>query len=113
MNSYPYTLSLHRCIEGSHIDFFIDVDISSDMLLHYKTNVLPISLDTFFCVFIGTPHRRLYLSYSGPISNNRGRIRVIKHGFLYSQETLSFNSFKNSLIIYFVNNRVQLVCGKK
>lgn len=80
-----FTLSYHFYSvrsEKNHFDLFLETG-SDSLLIQFS---LPAAgfrraeKDGRFEMKRGRDHRRKYLTYSGPIDNNRGRIRVLKTG---------------------------------
>lgn len=81
-----FTLSLHFFTPGSarnHLDLFLD--FGEEFLSHFsieRENYKSLLSGRETTVTAGTPHRKKYLSYSGPVSNSRGHVRVISRGVL-------------------------------
>ena len=82
------TLSMHFYANSSdqnHLDLFIDN--GKDMLDHFFLSIEGARKNEAFIE--GRPHRRKYLNYSGEISNNRGRVRVLQRFNVASNLDLS------------------------
>ena len=119
LNSYKYTLSLHYYgfkNTNNHLDLFIDVDGTSELISYKTLNLNIISLNKGFQVYLNQSHRRLYLNYSGYISNNRGKIRILKKGYILPEKIFNSNDLKKQFMVYFAEDNKTLVfklCGKK
>ena len=84
----PATLSIHyysRKSTDNHLDLFIDS--GNEMLDHFFLSLKKAKAGVSFTK--GKPHRTKYLNYSGKISNNRGRVRVLKRFSIESHVDLS------------------------
>lgn len=82
------TLSMHFYAKSrgqNHLDLFIDN--GKDMLDHFFLSIEGARKNEVFIE--GRPHRRKYLNYSGEISNNRGRVRVLQRFNVASNLDLS------------------------
>gem|GEM_PF-2939447 len=77
--SYHYYPSAKESHKEGHFDLFFYLD-SWDNLLHYKAPTD--HYRTLIRFWKGKPHRGVYRDYSGPISGQRGRIRVLQKGIL-------------------------------
>ena len=110
---YPFTISYHFygiSNDKNHWDVFIDIN-NKLKLLHYS-----ISRDSFHkiknkpfysnktVIMKGFLHRRKYLNFSGKITHNRGRIKVIYKDFLYSDILLSYRKYPKKIIVIYPNN---------
>lgn len=85
MSFAHFTVSYHRTKEkeNSHIDLFLSGSVD-ELLVQYQCSVEELrkakkEKRSPVCT-LGTPHRRKYLEYSGPIRGDRGRVRVLKRG---------------------------------
>ncbi len=75
-----YTLSLHkRPGERAHLDLFLDT--GAEKLSHYYLSLVDRKRHSARQIFRrGQPHRQQYLHFSGSLSDNRGRVRIISRG---------------------------------
>lgn len=81
------TLSLHSLPDGSsHVDWFIDLPPLDGLqpvaagLTTFRCPERPdLSADPMELELLGE-HRRVYLDYEGPVSGNRGTVRVLAKG---------------------------------
>ncbi len=96
--SYKTVLLLHTLPDGSsHYDWLIDwplPDHSDGLLLTFRVaGFLPsLPAASKFAATRLPDHRRLYLSYEGSVSRNRGTVRRVAHGL--SQLTQLPNSLR-------------------
>jgi hypothetical protein len=74
--SGPLTVILHTGYGGDHFDFIMGVGprCPTVSLWREKTSLR--------CKWL-SPHRRFYLSYNGPVSGQRGKVRVMWRGKAY------------------------------
>ncbi|GAB4424087.1 MAG: hypothetical protein OHK0011_04410 [Turneriella sp.] len=84
-----YTLSFHFFgIKDyrNHFELFVDTDGTSDLATwqHYP-RAAGAKLDRRWRFRQAAPHRRIYLEYSGPVSNNRGRLRILRRGKIHDR----------------------------
>ena len=87
----PFTLSLHFYPDFStenHLDLFLDMKQKTG-LIHYKVRLNELkdhrrssSKEKIINLSLGRPHRKVYLKFQGDVSQNRGRIRILKQGKL-------------------------------
>ncbi|MCB1145640.1 MAG: hypothetical protein KDK38_02465 [Leptospiraceae bacterium] len=77
-----FTISFHwyeLCDVRNHIDIFLFFPNATD-LIHYSSARAGLKLTSTFTAQKGKTHRLKYLHYSGRISGNRGRVRIISRG---------------------------------
>jgi len=76
-----YTLSYHYFGQKdvrNHIDLFLEVP-EKEKLIQIRIN--PKTIRNNKCTGTpGTAHRRIYMEFQGKISNNRGKVRILKRG---------------------------------
>lgn len=80
LNSFSITISKHEYLADSHLDIFIE---QKEYLKTYSCNS-----DLYKQILDGheieviqkNPHRKIYLNYSGEISNQRGNIQILWQG---------------------------------
>jgi len=77
-----FTLSYHYLGSNdrrNHLELFLDIDGKS-ALETWRAFADYESTEDKHRFFAAPPHRRIYLTYSGAISRNRGRLRILRHG---------------------------------
>ena len=67
----------HTGIPSPHFDLLIETSPDA-LLLTFRLEAWPIAAPTD--ILRQADHRRLYLDYEGPISNNRGHVRRVAAG---------------------------------
>ena len=79
--SGKYTLSYHFYGQKdirNHIDLFLTIPEQEELL---QIRIKPQSILNKKCTGTpGTLHRRIYMEFQGKISNNRGKVRILKQG---------------------------------
>lgn len=85
MSFAHFTVSFHKTFSDSpsHIDLFLSWDLDGK-LVQYTASVEELKKARAekrspVCK-LGTPHRRKYLDYQGPLSDGRGRVRILRRG---------------------------------
>ena len=80
-----YTVSFHKTFSDlpSHVDLFLSWDLDGQ-LIQYTVSIEELKKARAenrspICQ-LGTPHRRKYLEYQGPLSSGRGRVRILRRG---------------------------------
>jgi hypothetical protein len=70
----------------NHLELFIDIDGFSDVETwqHYP-RAAGAKYDRRWRFRRANAHRRIYLNYSGPLSNNRGRLRILRRGKVHDR----------------------------
>ncbi len=88
------TISLHKIDLDSHIDIFFDVH-GEEKLQTYTTQAKNWEFlregGIITCVK-KEDHRKIYLTYEGEISNNRGNLKILWQG-KYSNQNQFFKKF--------------------
>ena len=89
-----YTISYHFYgIKNpqNHIDFFLDFGKESESLIAYKsfggkdrvhTPLITQKNQSSWEMHLNKPHRKIYMNYQGKISGNRGKVRILRQGFI-------------------------------
>ncbi|MFZ5628316.1 MAG: hypothetical protein ACOY5B_04250 [Spirochaetota bacterium] len=95
-----YTLSYHFFgIKDyrNHFELFVDTDGISDLATwqHYP-RAAGAKLDRRWRFRQAAPHRRIYLEFSGPVSNNRGRLRILRRGRIHDRRK---QAARNSILV--------------
>lgn len=74
--------------ERNHLELFLDIDGESLLETWRSFRKTPLGADGRLRFVAGEPHRRQYLNFAGAISNNRGRLRILRRGkFVDRRET--------------------------
>jgi hypothetical protein len=74
-----YVVLHHTGIENPHFDLMVELQFGSDLATWRVAHWPPKPDDTFVAL---PNHRRDYLEYEGPVSNNRGEVKRITSGEL-------------------------------
>jgi hypothetical protein len=98
--SGDFTLSYHYFgirDHRNHLELFIDTDGISDLETwqHYP-RAAGAKLDRRYRFRRAKPHRRIYLAFSGPVNNNRGRLRILRRGKIHDRRK---TSGRNSILV--------------
>jgi hypothetical protein len=84
-----YTLSYHFFAirdERNHFELFIDIDgVSPLATWQHHPRAAGAKHDRRWRFRRAEPHRRIYLNFSGPLSNNRGRLRILRRGKVHDR----------------------------
>lgn len=70
-----YTVLHHTGWADDHYDLLLDLDGAS-ALLTWRLDAFPSPTR----ITLSAPHRRMYLDYEGPVSNNRGAVLRVATG---------------------------------
>lgn len=70
-----YVVLHHTGWGENHFDLMVETD-PKGLLLTWRLDGWP----QFVCAVPISPHRRTYLNYEGPVSQNRGTVRRIEQG---------------------------------
>ncbi|MCB1193646.1 MAG: hypothetical protein H7A23_15450 [Leptospiraceae bacterium] len=101
------TVSLHEVGSDSHIDIFFDV-LPEEKLITYMARTedwIFFKKGKIITCAKKEDHRRIYLSYEGDISDNRGKLKVLWQG-KYSNPS---QSFKKIIKLKFENETVLIL----
>jgi len=74
----PFVVLHHTGVPSPHYDLLIDV-AAEEALLTWRLPCWPPGEESLGVV-LQAPHRRLYLTYEGPVSQGRGEVRRIAAG---------------------------------
>ena|SRR5690242_6473974 len=72
-----FVILRHDGIETPHFDCMFETSPGSD-LLSFRSPIWPLAMGTELASL--GDHRRAYLDYEGPVSNNRGHVRRVLSG---------------------------------
>lgn len=103
-----FTLSYHYFRQQdsrNHLELFLDVDGKSDLETwrHFpsirRERLLGTGRDfSRSARFVAAPsHRRIYLDFSGPVSGDRGKLRVLRRGKFIDRRTGSGDAIRVTL----------------
>jgi hypothetical protein len=76
-----YVVLSHEGIDPPHFDLMFEVEPGSELLATWRSDHWPIESGDYLDRL--PDHRRHYLDYEGPISDNRGYVRRIASGLLF------------------------------
>lgn len=84
-----YTLSYHFFginDDRNHFELFIDADGASNLATwQHHPRAAGAKHDRRWRFRRANAHRRVYLGFSGPVSNNRGRLRILRQGKVHDR----------------------------
>lgn len=91
-----FTLSYHffGCNDRrNHLELFLDTDGESDLETwrHYP-HAHDHRAGKYWRFSRAEPHRRIYLEFAGNVSNNRGRLRILRRGKFIDRRAGSLRS---------------------
>jgi hypothetical protein len=76
----PFVVLHHSGIEPIHFDLLIDLDPEASVPT-WRLDSWPADLTTTTAKLL-RPHRRLYLTYEGPVAGDRGHVTQVASGTL-------------------------------
>jgi hypothetical protein len=100
--SHRYVILRHEGVPEPHFDLMIET-ISAGPLMTWRTLDWPITVETDLTKL--GEHRRDYLDYEGPVSNNRGTVKRIAAGACELEWASG-----HDLLVKFPTQSLHLVC---
>jgi hypothetical protein len=77
--TYPFVVLHHSGVDPAHFDLLIDVDPAGSVPT-WRLDAWPADLTVGAKLL--KPHRRLYLTYEGPVGGDRGQVAQVATGVL-------------------------------
>ncbi len=81
-----FTLSYHYYAQRdtrNHLELFLDIDENAPLQTwrNYSHTTSAKRTDRRLSFVAAPDHRRIYLDFSGKVTNNRGKLRIVRRGF--------------------------------